>query len=148
MRARANLAVLALAAVAAWAQAAGVLPVLGEPLGQSQNSQASVRRLSAAASVHEYRTADGGTLRAYVAAGGTVFGLAWEAPTAPNLSQLLGQRFEAFQKAAAAQSQRKGPLYVHSGDLVVEVSGHMRDFRGRAYLAAMIPSGLTPAVVR
>jgi len=140
--------VLILAAAAALGQAAGVLPVLGEPLGQAQNSQASVRRLSAAVAVHEYRTADGGALRAYAVAGGAVFGLAWETPTAPNLSLLLGQRFEAYQRAAAAQSKRKGPLYVHSGDLVVEMSGHMRDFRGRAYLAAMIPAGMTPAVVR
>lgn len=145
MRARAYAAVLILAAAAALGQAAGVLPVLGEPLAMARGAQTATRQLSAASAVHEYRTADGGTVRAFTNASGAVFGIAWQTPTAPNLSQMLGQRFEAFQKAAA--NQRRGPLYVHTGDLVVESSGHMRDFRGRAYLAGMIPAGASPAVV-
>ncbi|MGH9394924.1 MAG: DUF2844 domain-containing protein, partial [Terriglobales bacterium] len=96
---------------------------------------------------HEFRAADGGVVRAFVNPSGEVFGLAWETPTVPDMAQLLGTRFAAFQQAAA-RSQRRGPLYVHVQGMVVEMSGHMRDFRGRAYLAAAIPAPLTPAVVR
>ncbi len=136
---------------AAWGQApAASLPVLGETLapGAAAQLRAQERALAATgARVEEIQLDHGAVVRAYVAASGQVFGLAWQGPTLPDLAHLLGQHYAAFQRAAAG-ARRRGPLYVHSGTLVVEMSGHMRDFRGRAYLTDAIPAALTPAVVR
>lgn len=135
----------------AWGQApAASLPVLGETLsaGTSAQLRAQVREIAATgARVEEIQLDHGAVVRAYVAPSGRVFGLAWQGPTLPDLSHLLGSHYAAFQ-AAAARTRRRGPLYIHTGTLVVELSGHLRDFRGRAYLTDAIPATLTPAVVR
>ena len=142
---------LALAVRPAWSQAPSAsLPVLGETIsaGASAQLRAQVRAIAqSGARVEEIRLEPGSVVRVYVSSAGRVFGLAWQSPTLPDLKHLLGSHFAAFQ-AAAARTQRRGPLYVHTGTLVVELSGHMRDFRGRAYLTDAIPATLTPAVVR
>ena len=98
--------------------------------------------------LHEIITPDGRTIREYVSPGGTVFAVAWEGPTLPDLSILLGSYFTAFQQASAGQGHRHGPLYVQAGTLVVESGGRMRSFRGRAYVTDLIPSNLSKDVVR
>jgi len=98
--------------------------------------------------VHQITQPDGRMLREYVSPSGVVFGVVWEGPTMPNLSQALGAYFEEFQRAAAATSRRRGPLYVHSGALVVVSTGHMRSFQGFAYVTGLIPAGVTEAVLR
>lgn len=97
--------------------------------------------------VEQVREATGTVIRAYIAPSGRIFGVAWQGAVVPDMSRLLGAHFAAFQAAARAQRHRRGPLYVHTGDLVVEMSGHQRDFRGRAYLVSALPSNLTPAVI-
>jgi hypothetical protein len=101
--------------------------------------------------IHEISQPDGRVVREYVSRAGVVFGVVWEGPFMPNLSQLLGPYFEQFQKAATPASdspRRRGPLYVQTGMLVVASGGHMRSFHGRAYLINLIPAGLTEAVLR
>ncbi|MGH9480610.1 MAG: DUF2844 domain-containing protein [Terriglobales bacterium] len=137
-------------------------PVLGQPIATAvapRRPQPEVRAIAAnGARVEEMRSSQG-VVRAYVSASGQVFGLAWQSVAAPDLAHLLGAQYPGFQAAvrqqqleqqqAQAQTQvRRGPLYVHAGNLVVEMSGHMRDHRGRAYLTDAIPAGLTPAVVQ
>jgi len=77
-----------------------------------------------------------------------VFGVVWEGPAMPDLSQLLGAYFPHFRDSVAAHPHRRGPVYVQSGSLVIESGGHMRAFRGRAYLTNLIPSNLNKDVVR
>jgi hypothetical protein len=43
---------------------------------------------------------------------------------------------------------RRAPVGLRTGDLVVESGGHMRAFRGRAYLPGLVPRELAVAVVR
>jgi len=98
--------------------------------------------------VHEITAPGGVVVREYVSPVGTVFGVVWESPTMPDLSQLLGPYFSQFQQAAANSPHRRGPLYVHDGPLVVESGGHMRALRGRAYVTSLIPANLTKDVIR
>ncbi len=97
--------------------------------------------------VHEITSEDGTLIREYVAPAGKVFGVSWTGPTIPDLTQLLGPYNAEFQTAMRAKRGRRSSAAVHNPDLVVESSGHMRAFRGRAYLNSMLPSGVTEDVV-
>ena len=94
-------------------------------------------------------TGDDGTLiREYVTPAGKVFGVSWSGPTIPDLAQLLGTYNAEFQTAIRAKRGRRSSAAVHNPDLVVESSGHMRAFHGRAYLNSMLPTGVTEDVVQ
>ncbi len=97
--------------------------------------------------MRQYQTPRGVTLRAYAGSNGVVFGLAWQGVAPPDLEQLLGSHYAAY-RAQAEGARRRGPVTIKAGDLVVQLGGHMRDLRGRAYLASAIPAQLSPAVVR
>jgi hypothetical protein len=98
--------------------------------------------------VHEITSDDGTVIREYVTPAGKVFGVSWAGPTIPDLTQLLGTYNTEFQTAMRAKRGRRSSAAVHNPDLVVENSGHMRSFHGRAYLNSMLPSGVTPDVVQ
>lgn len=135
-----------LAGVPAWA-------VLGQPVQSVQADRAHLKgQLRSVAqlgySVHHISAPDGTEVREFASPEGMVFGVAWQGPAHPDLRQLLGANFEAFQQAARASRHRRGPLVVHVGSLVVEMGGHMRAYRGRAYLVDLVPKNLSQAVVR
>ena len=98
--------------------------------------------------VHEITAADGTTVREYASPAGVVFGVSWRGPVVPDLAQLLGSYFPEFQQAAQSPVRRHGPLAVRTGRLVVEMGGHMRAFRGRAYLPGALPDQVSESVVR
>jgi hypothetical protein len=95
-------------------------------------------------------TAAGGTVvREFVAPSGLVFGVAWEGPTVPDLEPLLGSHYAAFRQAVTSSGRRRARVVLRTEELVVESGGHMRAFRGRAYLPGLVPAGLAAeAVVR
>jgi hypothetical protein len=98
--------------------------------------------------VHEITGDDGTLIREYVTPAGKVFGVSWSGPTIPDLEQLLGTYNAEFQTAIRAKRGRRSSAAVHNPDLVVESSGHMRAFHGRAYLNSMLPAGVTEDVVQ
>jgi predicted heme/steroid binding protein len=98
--------------------------------------------------VHEIASDDGTLIREYVTPDGKVFGVSWTGPAMPDLAQLLGTYNAEFQTAMRAKRGRRSSAAVHGTDLVVENSGHMRAFYGRAYLNSMLPSGVTEDVVK
>ena len=98
--------------------------------------------------VHELQLPSGSLAREYAAPDGTVFAVAWEGPTHPNLRQLLGESFDPYVAAAKAQHAGRGPLSIMQPGLVVQSGGHMRAFRGRAYLPQLLPAGVTPDDIR
>jgi hypothetical protein len=101
--------------------------------------------------LHEMRAASGTTVREFVSPAGTVFGVAWQGPSVPDLRQLLGTYFEPYMQAAqAAQKARSGhgPLVIEQPGFVVERSGHQRAFAGRAYVPQLLPAGVLPDVIR
>jgi hypothetical protein len=99
-------------------------------------------------SVHEITGEDDRVVREYVSTAGTVFAVAWEGPTPPDLSGLLGAYYPAFQQALKSANRRRGPLVVRTDRLVVEAGGHMRAFHGRAYLPDRLPASVTEADIR
>jgi hypothetical protein len=98
--------------------------------------------------IHEITSNDGTVIREYVTPAGKVFGVSWTGPTIPDLTQLLGAYNTEFQTAIRSKRGRRNSAAVHNPDLVVESSGHMRSFHGRAYLNSMLPSGATEDVVQ
>ena len=135
-----------LAAVPLWA-------ALGEPEQSIQADREHMsgqvkRTILANYTLHEITAPDGRKVREFVTPSGTVFGVAWEGPTMPDLSQLLGSYFSLFLQAAASPTRRHGPLVVEAGSLVVVSGGHQRAFRGHAYIKDLIPAGVSKDVIQ
>ena len=115
--------------------------------------QAALLRIEAAPAytLHEIRSAAGTAVREYVSSSGDVFGVAWDGPAIPDLRQVLGDYFPLYQQAVkdARRTRRaRGPIAIDTGDLVVQVTGHMRSFAGRAYIKRLMPASLQTSVVR
>jgi len=139
-------AVLAAAAIPGWA-------VLGGSAESVVTDQLKFHAKRAVVEMQDYTlhviSLDDGTLiREYVTPAGKVFGVSWSGPTIPDLTQLLGSYDAEFQNAVHAKAGRRRTASVHDSDLVVESSGHMRAFLGRAYVNSLLPSGVTQDVVK
>ena len=101
--------------------------------------------------VHQMQSASGTTVREYVSTTGTVFAVSWEGPWMPDLRQVLGPYFDAYQRnLPLVRSSRRshGPITIRSGDLVVQIGGHPRAFAGRAYIERLLPPGMQPEAIR
>jgi hypothetical protein len=146
MRALLVMTVLATSAIPVWA-------VLG---GSAESVVADQVRLEAKRSVvenreytvHEISRDDGTMIREYVTPAGKVFGVSWTGPTIPDLSQLLGSYNTEYQDTLRTKPGRRRSAVVRNPDLVVESSGHMRAFYGRAYLKSLLPNGVPQETVK
>jgi hypothetical protein len=100
--------------------------------------------------LHEINTDSGMRVREFLNQDGIVFAVAWSGPVVPGLKGLLGPRFAAYSHALAALQQPglHRSLRITSEDLVVELGGHLRAYSGRAFLPALIPSGVQTADLR
>jgi Protein of unknown function (DUF2844) len=92
--------------------------------------------------VHEMQIAGGTTIREYVSPAGKVFGVSWSGPFMPDLQQLLGASYERFTAAAKNRHGVRGPLAINESGLVLASGGHMRSYRGTAYIPEMLPEGV------
>jgi Protein of unknown function (DUF2844) len=121
---------------------------LGEPEITVQNdvdrAHASIKSSQdrTAYRVHEITLPSGTSMREFVAPSGVVFAVTWQGPIRPDLRQALGQYFEPFVSAPRAKFADRRHLQIQQGDLVVQMSGHMRSLSGRAYLVSAIPGGV------
>jgi hypothetical protein len=95
----------------------------------------------AAYTVHEMQAPSGTVVREYVSPAGTVFAVAWQGPSMPDLRQVLGGYFDRYVEAAA-QRKARGPVTIEQPGLVVQSSGHMRAFVGKAYIPEALPPGV------
>jgi hypothetical protein len=139
--------------LASTAAAAVLIPclasaALGEPeasvLADSAQLQGSIKESDQGSyRLHEIQLTSGTLVREYAGLDGIVFAITWHGPYVPNLRQVLGRYFDAYVGAARAPHADHHHLRVEQGDLVVEASGHMRAFNGRAYLPQAIPAGLS-----
>jgi len=91
--------------------------------------------------VHEIAAPSGTVVREFVSPTGKVFAVAWSGPAMPDLRQVLGPYYDTYV-AAVAQRKAKGPVNVVLPGLVVQSSGHMRAFSGKAYLPGAVPAGV------
>jgi len=88
---------------------------------------------------------DSTTVREYVSSSGVVFAVAWSGRVHPDLTTLLGSYAGEYQAALQQTSRIRGlrRQQVQSDRIVVEKWGHMRNLQGKAYVPALIPSGVT-----
>jgi hypothetical protein len=90
------------------------------------------------------------TVREYVSASGTVFAIAWEGVSHPDLGVILGAYAPPVQRALARRPARTGrrARHVEGGGAVVETWGHQRALRGRAWVPALVPAGVSVDEIR
>lgn len=129
---------------------------LGGDVNSVQEDQAQMKgsvkiRPGAAYAVHEITTSARTVVREYVSPEGKVFGVAWQGPFMPDLHQLLGTHFEQYLAAVQANRDvraRRRPLNIQEPGLVVQTSGHVRAYFGRAYVPEMVPQGVSAETIR
>jgi hypothetical protein len=97
--------------------------------------------------LHEISTGGGALVHEYATRQGTVFAVTWQGPVPPDLRQLFGSYYPQLQQAAALQA-RAGMhrlLNIAQPDLVVQSTGRLRDFHGKAYVPSLVPAGVAVA---
>ena len=99
--------------------------------------------------VYQITAASGTLVREYVSPAGKVFGISWQGSFAPNMQQLLGTYLTYLQQHAQAQAAHHGgPLIIQKEDFVFVSGGHMRAYRGHAFVPRLLPANLPPEVVQ
>jgi hypothetical protein len=98
--------------------------------------------------VHEIQLPSGTVLREFAAIGGNVFAVAWSGPAIPDLRQALGRYFDVYVTAAQAKQGTRRHLLIEQSEFVMQSSGHMRAFSGRAYLPQALPPGTSVDEIR
>lgn len=97
--------------------------------------------------VHELQTASGVLVREYVSPAGKVFGVSWQGSALPDMHQVLGTYYQRL--ATASPSRRpQGPITINEPGLVLQSSGHMRAYTGKAYIPQMLPEGVRPDAIQ
>lgn len=95
-------------------------------------------------------TAEGLVVRQYLDSTGGIFAVAWNSVAAPDLQMLLGAYFPRYT-AMLAGLEHPGlqrSLRMADAGFVVESSGHLRAYTGRAWLTAGVPSTVSLADIR
>jgi hypothetical protein len=94
--------------------------------------------------VHEITTESGVVVREYVSSGDKVFAVSWRGPLIPDLRQMLGGYYGQFQQAASAPHLGgHRHLTIREPGLVVQSSGRMRAFSGRAWAPGLLPQNFS-----
>jgi len=142
------LLILTLGTVPAWA----VLGQYESSVSVDQQYLRSEDRVQAfqAYKVHQLTTTNGTIVREYISPKGLVFGVAWQAPFMPSMQQLLGSYITKLQTATPTQThvQHMRGVIVKTNDFVFVNHGHLRLWKGSAYVPSLIPSNVSVEVVR
>jgi Protein of unknown function (DUF2844) len=128
------------------------LPAMASLGGNTNSVEADRAQMNARAqvtshdayTVHAISAPSGIVVNEFIAPDGKVFAVAWHGHFMPQLQQILGTYFQEYTKALAAQEQHYGrrPMNLQTEDLVVQMSGHMGHYDGRAYLPGALPPGV------
>jgi hypothetical protein len=95
--------------------------------------------------VHEITAANKSVVREYISPAGVVFGVGWQGQFVPDMQQLLGAYFDQYSQAVKEQKASyvgRRPLDIQLPNLVVQMSGHMGAFAGRAIIPEQLPQGV------
>jgi hypothetical protein len=99
---------------------------------------------AASHAVHVLILANGGQVKEFTRADGTVFAVTWRGAARPDLRQLLGEHFQTLQDDNARTGLRtRRPLRVDRPDFVVRTGGHPGGFWGVAFLPQLAPAGFS-----
>ena len=124
--------------------------VLGEPADSVDSDRRVLSALRGATTVrdgytiHEF-TSGATAIREYVSPSGTVFAIAWNGLTHPDLTQLLGTYAGEYEQALRETPRKHGQraLQVQANRVIVEKWGHLRNLQGRAYAPDLMPPGVS-----
>jgi len=102
---------------------------------------------SGAGNRHTLTLTNGGEVREYTNAAGTVYAVRWTGPGKPDLDTLLGVHFATMQSDNPASARRgmRRPPGVDRTDLKIVTGGHAGAFWGYAWLPLLTPSGFDPS---
>jgi hypothetical protein len=133
-----------------------LLASLGRDLTSVREDQAKMQgtlRTSSADSyiLLEIQTPAGVAVKEYASPVGKVFAVTWKGPVHPDLRQLLGAYFDEYTQAVQterAQHRSRGSLLIQHAGLVIQISGHMRSFVGKAYVPQQLPAGVHAEDIR
>jgi Protein of unknown function (DUF2844) len=137
---------LALGSVPAWA-------VLGENVSSVESDAQAfggkhVLLARVGFNLHQITMNDGTVVNEFVSPAGTVFGVSWQGHFIPDLHQLLGTYMTNLQEGQRTQVVRRRAITIQGDNFVFSSMGHLRFFRGRAYVPGLIPANLTAEVVQ
>ncbi len=123
-------------------------------LGESANSVMSDRKAFSAVqrasitrkgyTIQEFES-EANFVREYISPSGVVFAVAWNGLSHPDLTSLLGSYVGEYQQALRQTPLERGKRHfqIKANSVIVEKWGHMRSVHGRAYIPALIPSGVS-----
>ena len=120
--------------------------------GDSTSVQADVARMKGAlrittaggVTVHEITTSAGTLVREYLTPGDKVFAVSWRGSQIPDLRQMLGDYYTQYEQAASApHAGGHRHLAIERPDLVMQSSGRMRAFYGRAWVPTLLPQNFS-----
>ena len=103
---------------------------------------------TAALRKQELQLPSGTVVSEYLGSNGLVYAVTWHGPTLPNLQLILGNYFANLKTAARQPVVRRRLVRVNGPDIVIESSGRMRAFTGRAWVPTMLPAGVTAADIQ
>jgi hypothetical protein len=132
------------------------LPAWASLGGASSSVEADSARMNATRQVtqnnsyaiHQITAPQGTVVNEYVSPEGKVFAVSWHGQFPPQMQQILGTYFEQYVAALKAQLNQAQPrayghqpLNLQLPGLVVQTSGQMGAYSGRAYIPEMLPQG-------
>jgi Protein of unknown function (DUF2844) len=141
------------------APASSPAPATGTGTGMSSGTGAATAATAAVTSttlpgttVQTLTLPSGTVVREYLSTAGVVFAVAWQGPVLPQLRPLLGaDNFSQYTEAVTA-AQTSGGGHGAAGvslpGLVVNSSGHMGAFFGRAWLPPSLPAGVSASDIQ
>jgi hypothetical protein len=145
-----SLFVVIVLSVAIVATAHRARAALGESVDSVESDRKAFSAVRGAITAHNEYTvhqvdSDSTVVREYVSASGLVFAVAWNGLVHPDLTQLLGSYAGEYERGLEQTPREPGRrrLQVKTNQVVVEEWGHMRNLQGRAYVPALIPSGVS-----
>ena len=144
-----SLFVVIVVLVALFATARRGQAALGESVDSVESDRKAFSAVRGAITAHNEYTvhqvdSDSTVVREYVSASGLVFAVTWNGLVHPDLTQLLGSYAGEYARGLEQTPRELGSrrLRVKTENVVVEEWGHMRNLQGRAYVPALIPSGV------
>jgi hypothetical protein len=124
------------------------LAELGGDVSSIQNDQLKMKGTvqvspALAYTVHEIQIPSGTVVREYVSAAGKVFAVTWRGPHVPDMQQTLGTYFKAYTSAPRAKHSDHKRFAIAEPGFVLQSSGHMRAYFGRAYVPQLLPQNVS-----
>jgi Protein of unknown function (DUF2844) len=120
---------------------------LGGDLSSIESDQLQMKGMlrttvASAYTVHEIQAPSGTVVREYVAPTGKVFAVVWRGPKMPDLRQTLGTYFNDFTQAPRPAHPNHAHFEVAEPGFVLQSTGHMRAYFGRAYIPQLLPQNV------